>query len=52
MTRNFLPYLMSSITSGLVTVDLEVEYLTVDRRRWGSTLTSLQTLLSRDVRRF
>ena len=26
-----LPALMSSLASGLVTVDLEVEYLTVDR---------------------
>ena len=37
-----LPAFMSSIASGLVTVD----------RRWSFTSTSLQTLLSRDVRMF
>ena len=44
--------LVSSLASGLVTVDLGLNTSLLIGRRWGSILTSLQTLLSRDVRRF
>ena len=47
-----LPAFMSSLASGLVTVDLRLNTSLAIGRRWGFTLTSLQTLLSRDVRRF
>ena len=46
-----LPAFMSSLASGLVTVDLRLNTLLSIGRRWGSISTSLQTLLSRDVRR-
>ena len=48
----FLPDFMSSLASGFVTVDLKSNTSLSIGRRWGSTSTSLQTLLSRDVRRF
>ena len=43
---------MSSLASGLVTVELRLNTSLSISRRWGSTSTSLQTLLSKDVRRF
>ena len=43
---------MSSLASGLVTVELRWNMPMSIGRRWGSTSTSLQTLLRRDVRRF
>ena len=46
-----LPAFMSSLASGLVTVDLRLNTLLSIGRRWGSISTSLYTLLSRDVRR-
>ena len=47
-----LPAIMSSLASGLVTAELRLNTsLSIGRRR-GSTSTSLQTLLRRDVRRF
>ena len=48
----FLPDFMSSLASGFVTVDLKSNTSLSIGRRWDSTSTSLQTLLSRDVRRF
>ena len=47
-----LPAFMSSLASGLVTVELRLNTSMSIGRRWGSTSTSLQTLLRRDVRRF
>jgi len=47
-----LPAFTSSLASGLVTVDLRLNTLLSIGRRWDSTSTSLQTLLTRDVRRF
>ena len=43
---------MSSLASALVTVELRLNTSLSNGKRWGSTSTSLQTLLSRDVRRF
>ena len=47
-----LPAIMSSLASGLVTAELRLNTSLSIGRRWGSTSTSLQTLLRRDVRRF
>ena len=47
-----LPAFMSSIASGLVTVDLRLNTSLSIGRRWSFTSTSLQTSLSRDVRMF
>ena len=43
---------MSSLPSGLVTAELRLNTSMSIGRRWGSTSTSLQTLLRRDVRKF
>ena len=43
--------IMSSLASGLVTAELRLN-TSLSIGRWGSTSTSLQTLLRRDVRRF
>ena len=45
-----LPAFMSSLASGLVTVDLRLNTSLSIGRRWGFTSTSLQTLLSSNVR--
>ena len=47
-----LPAIMSSLASGLVTAELRLNTSLSIGRRWGSTSTSLQTLLRRDVGRF
>ena len=47
-----LPAFMWSLASGLVTMDLWSNTSLSIGRKWGSTSTFLQILLSRDVRRF
>ena len=47
-----LPAFMSSLAWGLVTAELRLNTSMSISRRWGSTSTSLHTLLRRDVRRF